>query len=319
MYSWLIIAEIPRPSSERIIRKKELPEVATLQDSHLGRPSSLTRQTAIADEIHEDKPRDLSYSLFPPPIDRSRFLGNLLDASKVGTSTESSSAADRLRSNTNQASESSNAIAQEPVKMPDSSLRETKAGKTRKRKRSPSPDVIPNPPGVSYGMDMRYFSYSSSSESEDEPEERSQSARLSRGAIVADKSPVHTDVRSENGPSKRVRFDAGPQNTPENIPNTPRLPCATDPYHGRQFIGIGNDSNANGSDSAPSSPAIPTFEEISQRPGFVFNTEGTYGFDYDDYSGDSDSDESTSPTITTRNESPTVNVGGDSRDHEPRE
>ena len=40
----------------------------------------------------------------------------------------------------------------------------TKPG--QKRKRAPSPDSIPNPPGCSYGMDLDYFLYSSSSDEE---------------------------------------------------------------------------------------------------------------------------------------------------------
>lgn len=37
-----------------------------------------------------------------------------------------------------------------------------------KRKRLPSPDTIPNPPGVSYGMDLDYFCFSSSEEEEEQ-------------------------------------------------------------------------------------------------------------------------------------------------------
>lgn len=37
-----------------------------------------------------------------------------------------------------------------------------------KRKRQPSPDTIPNPPGVSYGMDLDYFGCSSSDEEEEQ-------------------------------------------------------------------------------------------------------------------------------------------------------
>lgn len=37
-----------------------------------------------------------------------------------------------------------------------------------KRKRLPSPDVIPNPPGVSFGMDLQYFGFDSDDEEDDE-------------------------------------------------------------------------------------------------------------------------------------------------------
>ena len=40
-----------------------------------------------------------------------------------------------------------------------------------KRKRLPSPDIIPNPPGCSYGMDLDYFGYDSTDEDEDEDKE----------------------------------------------------------------------------------------------------------------------------------------------------
>lgn len=40
-----------------------------------------------------------------------------------------------------------------------------------KRKRLPSPDTIPNPPGCSYGMDLDYFGYDSTDEDEDEDKE----------------------------------------------------------------------------------------------------------------------------------------------------
>ena len=38
----------------------------------------------------------------------------------------------------------------------------------KKRKRKPSPDTIPNPPGTSYGLDLAYFGWSSSDEEEEE-------------------------------------------------------------------------------------------------------------------------------------------------------
>lgn len=44
-------------------------------------------------------------------------------------------------------------------------------GKKRKRRRSPSPDVIPNPPGCSYGMWDKYFYYSSTEEDDEDEED----------------------------------------------------------------------------------------------------------------------------------------------------
>lgn len=41
----------------------------------------------------------------------------------------------------------------------------------KKRKRKPSPDTIPNPPGTSYGLDLAYFGFSSSDEEEDDDDQ----------------------------------------------------------------------------------------------------------------------------------------------------
>lgn len=211
-------------------------------------------------------------------------------------------------SNKRRASGPNPAVVEESDSTEDLSQRKTETPRIKKRKRSPTPEIIPNPPGVSYGMDMRYFTYSSS-ESEDESEEISPPAKRTRGNDTAVMHNMRSAIRSETGPSKKVRFDASPENTPSKTRAKAR---ATDPYRGRQFVGMGGDSNV----STP--PRIPaTYGDFPRRPGFVFNTEGTYGFDYSD---DSESDEeTTSYSVAAPSDAPTVNVESESQDHEPKE
>ena len=153
----------------------------------------------------------------------------------------------------------------------------------KKRKRSPSPDVIPNPPGCSYGMDLRYFCYSSESEDEDDtPNTTSKPTTLQ-------KSAVRSELESEQHPSKRVRFDASPEDTPSK-----RRGRATDPYHGHHFLSPGEIPSPRGPESTTASPSSST-TPIQRRPGFIPNTQGTYGFDYDDFSSESSSSGPSSP------------------------
>ena len=60
-----------------------------------------------------------------------------------------------------------------------------------RRKRIPSPDVIPNPPGCSYGMDINFFCYSSSDEEneEDTRDERPPPAKRARRSTELPLSP----------------------------------------------------------------------------------------------------------------------------------
>lgn len=215
--------------------------------------------------------------------------------------------ANTLVSNKRRASGSNPAVVEMSDSTEDLSQQKTETPRIKKRKRSPTPEVIPNPPGVSYGMDMRYFTYSSS-ESEDESEEIPP-AKRTRGNDAAVMHNMRSAIRSETGPSKKVRFDASPENTPSKTRAKAR---ATDPYRGRQFVGMGDDSNV----STP--PRIPvTYGDFPRRPGFVFNTEGTYGFDYSD---DSESDEEvTSSSVAAPSDASTVNVESESQDHEPKE
>lgn len=74
----------------------------------------------------------------------------------------------------------------------------------KKRKRPPSPDVIPNPVGSSYGLDLDYFMYSSEDEEDDEAEQ-------SEPSLAASKPP-----------EKRVRIESPPRPT-----TTPKGPAPT--------------------------------------------------------------------------------------------
>ena len=81
-----------------------------------------------------------------------------------------------------------------------------------KRKRLPSPDTIPNPPGVSYGMDLNYFCYSSSDEEEQTtPTQRPSNKRRrisipgsSPGPVIGDphKARPYTGVYFANSAEK---------------------------------------------------------------------------------------------------------------------
>lgn len=109
----------------------------------------------------------------------------------------------------------------------------------KKRKRAPSPDVIPNPPGCSYGLDLDYFYFSESDE--DEVEETSQTEEAK--CTSQNEEPPSKDVnampksalRSTTPAAKKVRFDASPQDSPSKR----HLPRATDPYTGSHFLAPG--------------------------------------------------------------------------------
>lgn len=77
---------------------------------------------------------------------------------------------------------------------------DTQVTGSHKRKRAPSPDVIPNPPGCSYGLDLDYFTYS-----DDEIEEAEEYSRREREReAAAAKSTV--SAPTARPPEKRTRF-----------------------------------------------------------------------------------------------------------------
>ncbi len=74
-----------------------------------------------------------------------------------------------------------------------------------KRKRQPSPDTIPNPPGVSYGMDLDYFCYSGSDEEEEQT------------------TPI------KQPPNKKTRI---------SLPDSTLGPVIGDPHKARPYTGV---------------------------------------------------------------------------------
>ncbi|KAI9036296.1 uncharacterized protein KD926_002114 [Aspergillus affinis] len=275
------------------------------------------------------KRRNLEYSLWPRPMDKSLYLSDIatplrdlpepstLQSASLQPTSQSSAVDTRPNeptptSTTTVISESSAQIenASSATQAQEIRGRETpqqaSSNKQKKRKRAPSPDVIPNPPGCSYGMDTDYFWYSS--ESEDEAPEQSTAPQQANGLA---RTAVRSALRSDRAASKKVRFDASPEDTPSKLRTRAR---ATDPYTGSHFIGMGSGSPS--SSFAPPSPTpnapspAPFVEEEEEdlygpspvvdprtRPGFIPNTQGTFQLDYDAFSDDSsESSEPSSPT-----------------------
>ncbi|KAL1986197.1 hypothetical protein VTN96DRAFT_6712 [Rasamsonia emersonii] len=150
--------------------------------------------------------RDLSYSLFPAGLDKRLYLG---DARETPSKAESRPAIEKP--------------AEKDTLTP---LAEVENAAKKRKRAPPSPDVIPNPVGVSYGMDLDFFTYSSPESEESDTADTPQIAS-------ALQTPAPTTGRSDPRPRKRVRFDTSPQDTPSKI-----RARATDPYVGRQFIGL---------------------------------------------------------------------------------
>ncbi|OJJ75905.1 hypothetical protein ASPBRDRAFT_26431 [Aspergillus brasiliensis CBS 101740] len=263
----------PQPSSERINRTQppESPSVSQSQAQNSRRSSEQPPQ----------KRRRKSWSLFPQPFDRSLYLGDIPKKDSAPPSTAPSVSRPVGKPSTEERipQESATSDAQKDVapERKDAPELEAEQQKQKKRKRSPSPEVIPNPPGCSYGLDLDYFCYSSESEEEQElPQPRT--GRLTKTA-------VRGALRSERQSSKKVRFDASPEDTPSKLRLRAR---ATDPYRGRHFIGMGNESEIAAPESPTPAPHAAD-ESSSRRPGFVPNVQGTFQLDYDAFSDDSDS------------------------------
>lgn len=273
------------PASERIDRT-----VTTTPPSKIP-PSDVDKGRKDA------SPHDLTYSLFPAPIDKRRYLE---DSTTKKTQTDSQTDMKRKASITEDQHKSpERSVIAEGVTESDQVSHEEDGG--RKRKRSPSPDVIPNPPGCSYGLDLRYFTYSSESEDESAEEPRpsvlpKRASTTKKAATVKKvKSPVRGILRPQRPPPKRVRFDASPEDTPSK-----RRLRATDTYTGREFVGIPDPFAPRDESSfatpTPPSPTLTSTERIQQRPpGFIPNPNGTFRLDYDAFSSDSDSNGEMSP------------------------
>ncbi|KAL4980760.1 hypothetical protein BDW66DRAFT_124732 [Aspergillus desertorum] len=268
-------------ASERIQRTQQAeasPAAATDQESQPNR--------LLSEQPRAKRARNLSYSLFPAPIDRSRYLGDITSKPTATTATiapDPDSAAQHVGESTPQKTDSQTSSTftergRETTSQASNAVSESRT----KRKRSPSPDVIPNPAGSSYGMDLDYFCYSSESEGEAE------SSPLRSEFSDRGKTALRNIAQSERPASKKVRFDASPEDTPSK-----RRARATDPYRGRHFIGMG----APQTTSAPTTPTPePRVVDPLHQPGFVPNTSGTFQLDYDALSDGSDTDTETVPS-----------------------
>ncbi|KAL4907956.1 hypothetical protein BDW74DRAFT_175741 [Aspergillus multicolor] len=273
---------IQEPASERIQRTQpaeRLLDVATEQDSQAHR--------SLSEQPPAKRARTLSYSLFPAPIDRARYLGDIPSKSPssvpavvpaaASASDSTPRPAEKATPQSTDLQTSSTPIDRGRASTPQTSNATSES--KRKRKRSPSPDVIPNPEGSSYGMDLKYFEFSDDSEDEAEPSPPPPEPR-NRG-----QTSIRRIAQSERLASKKVRFDASPEDTPSK-----RRARATDPYRGKHFIGMGGPQTS----SAPNTPTPESnVADSRQRPGFVPNTSGTFQLDYDAFSDESDTEDET--------------------------
>ncbi|KAG2014886.1 hypothetical protein GB937_006344 [Aspergillus fischeri] len=276
----------------------ERPSHTKVVDSNQNATQSDKRsRRRLSEQPPSKRQRTLSYSLFPAPIDRARFLGDLT------TTPKKTSQAVQPESRLDEAEKPSAAQDQPPSTSQVTEVSEQRAlpqtaedATQKKRKRSPSPDVIPNPAGCSYGLDLDYFCYSSDSEEEADVQPQQAVPPTKPDALV--KSAVRSAMRSEQGPSKRVRFDASPEDTPSKLRTRPR---ATDPYTGRHFIGMGDAARVTAPGSPAAAPATPTpaprvdLSTPQRSPGFIPNKQGTFQLDYDAFSDDSESSGAPSP------------------------
>ncbi|KAL2855311.1 hypothetical protein BJY01DRAFT_10292 [Aspergillus pseudoustus] len=274
-----------QPSSERVQHTETVSADAPMRGSQSRR--------RLSEQLPAQRPRNLSYSLFPAPIDRSLYLGDITTNTSSGAPATAPEpqpeheTPDRLELH-----QSATPIV--PERGRDRTPHATPGAnesQKKKRKRSPSPDVIPNPVGSSYGMDLDYFCYSSESEDEDTDIPVPQTEPKMPDSLA--KTALHSSAQTERPASKKVRFDASPEDTPSR-----RRARATDPYTGIHFVGVGNPQPS----SAPTTPTPATpaqrIVDPTQRPGFIPNRSGTFQLDYDAFSDDSDSSGAPSPPGT---------------------
>ncbi|KAL3482280.1 hypothetical protein BJX99DRAFT_217694 [Aspergillus californicus] len=282
-----------QPSSERIFRTQPADGASPITAVH-----DQQSRRRLSEQSHAKRPRDLSYSLFPAPIDRSLYLGDIPMKSPEAPAPVNapapvpSTATAPVEEKTPQKPDSMHARGRDSTPQVTNG---TGGSQKKKRKRSPSPDVIPNPPGCSYGIDYDYFPDSSDDDEDDEAETAPQTEP--RKIDNCAKTALENVAQSERPAAKKVRFDASPEETPSK-----RRARATDPYTGKQFIGYPSPQPSSSSTPTTPTPASRVSDQprdTPQRPpGFIPNTSGTYGFDYDDYDDDSDSSGAASPPPT---------------------
>ncbi|RAH72872.1 uncharacterized protein BO66DRAFT_249261 [Aspergillus aculeatinus CBS 121060] len=246
--------------------------------------------------------RDLSFSLFPATIDRSRYLDDKPKATPKSvqqTPADVPSKVPEPSANTSNPKDSGESIAEASItrgRNPVPGEPSTSTPSQKKRKRAPSPDVIPNPPGCSYGMYEDYFVISDDEEDEDEEPALPQTEPKKQD--VKGKSAIRSVLRSERPASKKVRFDASPQDTPSKLRMKPR---ATDPYTGQHFVGMDLSGESSNSSSSLPPTHVPQAEQSTvypdprSRPGFVPNRDGTFETPYSDTSSDVSEEDTPAP------------------------
>ncbi|RAL07695.1 uncharacterized protein BO97DRAFT_355824 [Aspergillus homomorphus CBS 101889] len=279
------------PATEPVNRtqpKAPVPSTSTASPTPKSKEPVLERQ------------RDLSFSLFPPPLDKSRYLDDLRKPNpkplqplaSAATSEAPESSADTSKPKDSAESTTEAGVLKGSKVVSEES--NTSTPKQKKRKRAPSPDVIPNPPGCSYGMYEEYFVISDSDEDSDNEDEPARPQTEPKQQDPRGKSAVRSALRSERPATKKVRFDASPQDTPSKLRMKPR---ATDPYTGQHFVGMNSPGESSNS-SAPASPAPASqaeqpsvYPDPRSRPGFVPNRDGTFETPYSDTSSEASDDD----------------------------
>lgn len=199
--------------------------------------------------VSEHRP---SWSLNPPPRDRTVHGLPPSRGRKLHD--------DESESQSHGADTTSSDVAR-PVEKPQA----------KKRKRAPSPDVIPNPKGSSYGLDLDYFCYSSESD-----EDEAQATRTDR---------TGPRVTTSQGPAiKKARTQPAAESTP--TPPVRYWPAATDPYRGRYFLMPGQRPPPESPSEPPLPPAARAPAARTRASTFIPNRQGTFRLDYDDESSD---------------------------------
>ena len=123
-----------------------------------------------------------------------------------------------------------------------------------KRKRPPSPDVIPNPPGGGFGMNLDYFPYDSSDE-EDEDEEGQDTPtkpRPRKKARTSSSSNTSTGNDRSASPYEGTRFDVPEKSSPPSAYNPFRRSAAARAAQAQQHEAEITSSKQDASDVTPS-------------------------------------------------------------------
>ncbi|PGH07196.1 hypothetical protein GX51_01983 [Blastomyces parvus] len=284
---------------------------ATSTSPEAGRRPALS--TPVISSPDQDEPSEqpeqtpelehLTYSLFPQPLNRRQLLGTPPDVrspqkrAQKGRVTETTLSKEAANSNTQHGPEDK-----------DYDNNDGSSKNPRKRRRS-SPEAIPNPPGTSYGMDLRYFEYSSLSEVDDDSMPANATAFDTEQALVPIPPTEQPAIRGILRGTKRVRFDASPENTPSKLRLRHPQPQTTDDNQGMiegqgsslfstddpMDISSENSTGEPSTSTPPANPQTPPSESSRDpqpsppsSPIIRPNPFGTYCLDYDMFSDDDD-------------------------------